>query len=165
MRYYLTPPLLILLFCACKQEKTNSTQLQHEQQITLPSNSSLDSIDKTNQESIAVAGTQINKAYVYLSKGDSTIHVTANMRKDHRIFGYAQPNLNSERLILFSIFTNDVANNPFNCQLGAYYDTSEMDHLTISYLSTKDNFVKAIVMDESNQSAIIYLEKKWVEVS
>jgi len=124
--------------------------------------SRLDSIEKTNNASVIASGDDVTKAYVYLHGGDSTINLTAYMRKDHRFFGYAAPDVTSERLILFSIFTDDVQNNPFGCKLGAYYET-RMDSLTLKYVSTKGNFVKAKAFDKAKQSTTVYFEKKWID--
>lgn len=85
------------------------------------------------------------------------------MRQDHRIFGYAKPDLNSDRLFLLSVFTNDVQDNPFQCKLGAYYETIGMKDLTIKYVSTIGNFVKAKATDNQNRATTIYFEKKWIE--
>lgn len=123
-----------------------------------------DSITKENNESVVAYGDNVNKAFVFLKDGDSTINLTANIRQDHRIFGYAKPDIKSERLLLLSVFTNDVENNPFDCKLGAYYDTGGMKELTLKYISTNENFVKATVTDKTNKSTPIYFEKKWIEL-
>ena len=78
-------------------------------------------------------------------------------------FGYAKPDIKSERLLLLSVFTIDVENNPFGCRLGAYYDTGGMDELTLKYNSTTGDFVKATAIDKANNSTTIYFEKKWIE--
>lgn len=126
--------------------------------------SKLDSIEKANNESVINVGSNITKAYVSLKDGDSIIYLQANIRKDHRIFGYATPDIKSERLLLFSVFTNDVENNPFGCKLGAYYDTNRMDGLDLKYAATLGNFIKATATDKLNKSTIIYFEKKWIEL-
>jgi len=122
----------------------------------------LDSIEKENNKSVIASGDNITKAFVSLDT-DSIINLTANIRKDHRIFGYAKPDIKSERLLLLSVFTNDVENNPFGCKLGAYYETGRMNDLTLKYIKTIGNFVKAIASDKTNKSTIIYFEKKWIE--
>lgn len=132
---------------------------------TTPSISAkLDSIDQANEASVLASGDNITKAYVFLESGDSTLHLTANMRQDHRIWGYEKPDTRSARLLLLSIFTNDVENNPFACKLGAYYDTSGMGALSLKYLATSGNFVKAVATDPANQSTILYFEKKWIDI-
>ncbi len=134
------------------------SQVQPTEHISM-----LDSIDKANNESVAASGDDITKAFIGLSRGDSTIHLTANIRQDHRIFGYAQPDINSERLLLLSVFTNDAENNPFGCKLGAYYQTNGMDGLTLKYLSINGNFVEATATDKSNHATTLYFEKKWID--
>jgi hypothetical protein len=86
------------------------------------------------------------------------------MRRDHRIFGYAAPDTKSERLLLLSIFTSDVENNPFQCKLGAYYDTGGMDGVGLKYAGTAGDFVKALATDNANKTTTVYFEKKWIEM-
>ena len=162
------------LICACGQTNNKpANQLITEQTKTAENTSkenqsaekltNLDSIEKKNNESVVASRDDITKAFVFLKEGDSTINLTANIRQDHRIFGYAKPDIKSERLLLLSVFTNDVVNNPFGCKLGAYYDTNGMDELTLKYISTTGNFVKATAIDKENNSTTIYIEKKWIE--
>jgi hypothetical protein len=63
------------------------------------------------------------------------------------------------------VFTDDVENNPFGCKLGAYYETAGMDKLTLKFISSNGNFVKAVAIDKTNKSTIIYFEKKVIEFS
>lgn len=165
---------LTLLICACGQTNPKSDNHENNEQSiagveTAKTNQAteiltiLDSIEKENNESIIASEANINKAFVFLKDGDSTIHLTVNKWQDHRILGYAQPDIKSERLLLLSVFTNDVENNPFGCRLGAYYDTEGMGKLTLKYNSTTGNFVKATAIDKANNSTTIYFEKKWIE--
>ncbi|PTT00908.1 hypothetical protein DBR11_08700 [Pedobacter sp. HMWF019] len=178
-RVYL--PILTLLLSACTHKQLGTEKkLRDTTNIVLADTSKpapksvqkpapkkeftsrLDSIEKTNNASVIASGDDVTKAYVYLHGGDSTINLTAYMRKDHRFFGYAAPDVTSERLILFSIFTDDVQNNPFGCKLGAYYET-RMDSLTLKYVSTKGNFIQAKAINKTNQSTTVYFEKKWID--
>jgi len=164
----------VLFVSACEQTKsTHDKQTTKTKEITpkpveiskpLKKLTKLDSIDKVNNESVVASRDNITKAFVYLKNDDSTINLIANIRQDHRIFGYSKPDIKSERLFLLSIFTNDVENNPFECKLGAYYDTNGMENLTLKYNSTTGNFVKATATDASNSSTTIYFEKKWIEL-
>jgi hypothetical protein len=125
----------------------------------------LDSIDKANHESVMASGAQVTKAYVDLKDANRLIHLTANMRQDHRIFGYEKPDTKSERLLLLSVFTSDVENNPFGCKLGAFYDTNGMEEgAALKYISTTGDFVQAAYVDKSKQSTTVYFEKKWIVV-
>lgn len=164
---------LTLFISACGQTNPKSNNQESKQtnttiDITKTNQATekltkLDSIEKVNNESVVASGDNITKAFVFLKDGDSTIHLTANIRQDHRIFGYAKPDIKSERLLLLSVFTNDVENNPFDCKLGAYYDTGGMDELTLKYVSTTGNFVQATATDKTNKSTTIYFEKKWIK--
>lgn len=166
---------LTLLICACGLTDSKSDKQETGEQFlkaidtTKTSQATeklthLDSIEKENNESVVVSGDNITKAYVFLKDGDSTIHLTANKWQDYRIFGYEQPDIKSERLLLLSVFTNDVENNPFGCRLGAYYDTEGMGEFTLKYNSTTGNFVKATAINKANNSTTVYFEKKWIEL-
>ncbi|MCH5598647.1 hypothetical protein [Niabella ginsengisoli] len=166
--------ILTLLIGVCGQTNPKAdNQKNSEQTITTVGTTKtnqvteiltkLDSIEKENNESVVASGDNITKAFVFLKDGDSTINLTANIRQDYRIFGYAKPDIKSERLLLLSVFTNDVENNPFGCNLGAYYETGGMDELTLKYISTTGNFVKATATDKTSNSTTIYFEKKWIE--
>ena len=148
------------LFSACGDKNTDNKTDKTSINNNSISHSKLDSLDKANNESVIASSDNINKAYVSLQ--DSLIDLRASMKQDHRIFGYAQPDIKSERLILMSVFTDDVKNNPFGCKLGAYYDTMGMDNLTLKYLATQNNFVKVAAIDNTNKTTIIYIEKKWI---
>jgi hypothetical protein len=164
--------VLILVFYSCGQTNSNSAKVSNYTNSTVDTNitkahsnlSKTDSIDKINNETIAKSGNDTNKAFVFLKDGDSTIYLTANMKLDHRIFGYSQPDIKSEKLLLLSVFTNDIEKNPFGCRLGAYYDTDAMSDLTLKYVSTIGQFVKANTIDKSNKSTIIYFEKRWIDI-
>ncbi|MBL0881937.1 MAG: hypothetical protein IBJ16_01085 [Chitinophagaceae bacterium] len=166
--------ILTLLICACGQTNSKSGKKENSEQTIKTIDKTptsqvtenltrLDSIEKENNESIIASEANINKAFVFLKDGDSTIHLTLNKWRDHRILGYAQPDIKSERLLLLSVFTNDVENNPFGCRLGAYYDTEGMGELTLKYNSTTGTFVKATAIDKANNSTTMYFEKKWIE--
>jgi hypothetical protein len=153
--------LLSLLFSACGQTNQKSdNQVNAQTKVVF---TQLDSIEKVNNESIVASGVYLTKAIVYLKEGDSTINLIANIRQNHRIFGYAKPDIKSERLLLLSVFTDDVEKNPFGCKLGAYYETAGMGELTLKFISTNGSFVKAVAIDKSQKLTVVYFEKKWME--
>ncbi|NNT73142.1 hypothetical protein HKT18_13030 [Flavobacterium sp. IMCC34852] len=102
----------------------------------------------------------VNKLEV--SKSDNSMNLYASMQKECRIFGYQKPNKNSKKMILLSIWTFDVEDNPSNCPFGSYYETSSMD-MELKYLGKENSFVKAALIKDQKQIAIVYFEKKWVE--
>ena len=154
---------LSLIISACGQTNQKSdSEVDTQAKVVF---TKLDSIEKVNNERIVASGVDITKAIVFLKEGDSTINLIANIKQDHRIFGYAKPDIKSERLLLLSVFTDDVENNPFGCKLGAYYETAGMGELTLKYITSNGNFVKAVAIDKTNKSTIVYFEKKVIEFS
>lgn len=121
----------------------------------------LDSLDKAN--SAAVKYSYGHRNIPRISYSDSSITLYSDIRSDHRFFGYEKPDVSSKRLILFSIFTNDVENNPFNCRYGAFYETSGMNPKQLRYVSRSKNFIKTRFIDPQQPSAQIYIffEAKW----
>lgn len=97
-----------------------------------------------------------------VSKTDSTIDLTANMRFDHRIFGYSRPDTGSKKMILLSVFTNDVEGNPYNCTYGSYYQTSGMKNMKLKFISKNGGFIKAAIIKKDSRTAIIYILNKWI---
>lgn len=147
-----------LIFYACRQSTPVNTGEKEKNSQTAESKA--DSIDRENRASIIASGDLITKAYV--SAADSIIYLTANMKMDHRIFGYARPDTTSQRLILLSIFTNDVENNPFQCTLGAYYDTAGMENIKLKFQAEEGNFIHALALENNQKSTPVYFEKKWI---
>ncbi|WP_084274310.1 lysozyme inhibitor LprI family protein [Crocinitomix catalasitica] len=98
---------------------------------------------------------QINK--------NGSIWMNSNMNKDHRIFGYKKANVNSTKMILISIFTNEVEFNPFNCKYGAYYDTSGMTDLQLKYISTENEFLRIQVIKNNKNVDEIFMLKECFE--
>ena len=100
---------LTLFISACGQTNLKSDNQEYKQANatadTIKANQAtekqtkLDSIENANNESIVASGDNITKAFVFVKDGDSTISLTANIRQDHRIFGYAMPDIKSERLL------------------------------------------------------------------
>jgi len=102
----------------------------------------------------------MGKAYI---EKDSTIWMSANMKKDHRIFGYKKKDIYSTKMILLSIFTNDVKNNSFDCEYGAFYDTNGMTDLKLKYAATENDFLRIDIIREGKTIDEVYMLKKWFE--
>lgn len=175
MRTWIYSIILIVLLVGCRKEESNQREEPENNDTAIePPKSAvqvksqkpaisrkIDSIDKSNTESIEKSGNNITLAYVY-SK-DSSIILVANIRADYRIFGYAKPSVKSEKLLLLSIYRSDVEGNPFRCKLGAYYETSGMKNLDLKYKETSGDFIKAVVVDNRKKKTLVYFEKKWIE--
>lgn len=81
--------------------------------------------------------------FMYVTRTGS-VFLFSNIRKSHRLFGYGKPNVKSEKLILFSVFTNDVENNPFQCKFGSYYESSAMKSkgLQLKFIKFQGDFAE-----------------------
>ena len=159
--------LFVALLASCQQNGNTANKYEQNKNenlhdtILVKNTSLADSIDRANNENIVRAGDDITKAYVI--KNDSSIFLKANMQRDHRFFGYERPDIKSQRLLLLSVYTTDVSNNPFKCILGAYYDTGGMEGIHLKYLATEGNFIKVSVTGSNKKQTIIFFEKKWIE--
>lgn len=151
---YILPIFILIALASCKQTTSNTGKKE------APVVSKLDSMDLEHAQSIRRSGDHISKAYV----SDGLLYLNANIKKDHRVFGYAQPDTLSERLFLLSVFTNDVKNNPFDLAVGAHYELDMYTQLRIKYQSHDERFVKAVATDSIGKKTTLYFEKKWVEL-
>ena len=144
--------LALAIFVNCKsetaQKKDSSLQTQ------------LDSIEKANNQSVIDSGENISKVYVDAETDEFAFW--ADMQKDHRFYGYEKPDISSKRLILFSVFTNDVDGNPFGLPLGSYYDTRGLEPNSITYNDDEGDFISTDFVDAQGKETTIYFEKKWV---
>ena len=93
---------------------------------------------------------------------DSIIRVTSDIKLDYRIFGFEKPDTNSRKMVLFSVFTPDVENNPYKCPFGSYYGTLPEDEMEIKFTAKVGDYVKATVSTDEKRSAI-YFHKDWIE--
>ena len=147
---YFYSVLFLLIFISCK-----TIDKEKEEHIKF-----LDSLDIANKKSITDNPYLFNKAYI--SPTDSIVGVGADMKKDHRFFGYEKPDTTSKRVILFSIFTSDVDGNPFDMELGSHYDTNSIEDFTLKFLSDDGQFSK---IEAIGKNQIIYIENKWIQFS
>lgn len=98
-----------------------------------------------------------------ISKADSSFWIGGQKDDKYKIFGYAAPDLKSNKLILFSVFTKDIAGNPNNCLLGAYYNTLQLENEQIKYVGdAKNDFVKTL-FSNSTRSTEVYFKKSQIE--
>lgn len=106
-------------------------------------------------------GENLTKAVV---DSDGFIWLKADIRGDHRFFGYERADTKSKRLIMFSVLTTDVKDNPFGCTFGSFYETANLDSLRLKYVSSKGSFIKTkLVNIDSGNTVISYIffERKW----
>ena len=107
-----------------------------------------------------IAPQNMGKAIV---KKDGYVWMYANMKKDYRIFGYKNADIYSEKMILLSIFTNEVKNNPFGCKYGAFYDIAGMKDMKLKYVTTENDFLKIEIVRNGKTIDEFYMLKKWFE--
>lgn len=103
----------------------------------------------------------IQKAIVYRS--DSSLNMFENIRADYRIFGYQKPDTNSNKLLLISVFTNDVKDNPYRCVYGAYYSSNAMENSRLKYIRKTGDFIEANLIKNEVIVTPIFFQKNWVE--
>ena len=132
-------------------------------------------VDSGSQPVSAVPDTSSKQKYVppvinekamqraVVSKAESIFHVYNNIRADHRLIGYESPDTNSKKMVLFSVFTSDVEDNPFHGPYGSYYDSAHPIELVIKHTGEQGSFIVASISGGSKKPATIYFEKKWVE--
>ena len=165
MNTYLLIIIYVFTLTGCKNERREQNKTQHDTAVvekvpeTLHVNT--DSIDSANAAVIAFAGGDVQKAII--SKEDSSIDLTANMRRDHRFFAYAMPDTASRRMLLLSVFTNDVDGNPYCLPLGAYYQTNDMGEMQLKHAGEEKDFIKASVVKSGKHISYVYFQKRWME--
>lgn len=154
--------LITLLFFVFLASCLNATEVSISKTLadTLPKSSNSSPL-KSHIYPDAIDEQNILKAEI--SKGDGSFTVFGDIKKDYRIFGYEQPDTNSKRLIVFSVFTRDVQGNPYKCDYDAFYATSSMKNSHITFKSVAGSFVKTELYTDGQKVADLYFEKKWIE--
>lgn len=120
----------------------------------------LKKIETENQKSVDEATPDFLN-FMWISKNGEA-HLYSDIKKDHRIFGYEKPYANSKKLILFSVFTNEVEGNPFRCPFGSYYETAAMKNIQLKYLKTKGSFAE-MELTKDGKSVLVYFLKKYIK--
>ncbi|RQO74681.1 hypothetical protein DBR43_04660 [Pedobacter sp. KBW06] len=173
MKIQLTTILLSLLFLSCN-DRAETNQVQRGDATADTAGVKKAAANKGTSEMTrvpadtaiigskeAISEDQLNKAEV--SMRDSLVRLSANMRLDHRIFGYEKPDTNSRKMILLSIFTSDVKGNPYRCPYGSFYETNEMDGLELRFVLDGDKFIEVNVEKEKAILGKVFIDKKWIE--
>ena len=166
--------VLILLFIAsvgCKnisnQKITDTAKLQTDgvaviKQDSIPAKKTAVNDTIRNYKDTQMSEEFFQKAIIDLN--DSSFTVYQNIRADYRIFGYQKPDTNARKMILFSVFTSDVENNPYNCSFGSYYYSGALQDTKIKYIKNQGSFVEThLIKKNSALPTPIYFLKDWVE--
>lgn len=159
----------IIVLISCKKETKNTSENTIKKD-SIAIQKIEDTVIAVEQNTVAAPieyeelNDERNKFGVSLSRQDSTMYLTSNIRYDHRIFGYAKPDVTSEKLILFSVFTSEVENNPSRCKFGSYYEMPwNKDKFSLKFKAKTKDFVHAILTDSLSKKHDVYFEKEWVE--
>ena len=98
-----------------------------------------------------------------INRKTKSFDLVADIRLDHRIFGYAAPDTLAKKLLLFSVFTNDVKDNPHHYPLGAYYGTSDLPKGDdIRFAAASAGFVKLTYLTASKQATTFYIKREFI---
>lgn len=167
--------LLFITFVGCK---SNSNQ-EVEEKITDTVKTKTDGVSVSKQDSIHpqkttakdtvrnYKDTQMSEEFfqkAIIDLRDSSFTVYQNIRADYRIFGYQKPDTNARKMILFSVFTSDVKDNPYKCLFGSYYYSGALQDTKIKYIKNKGSFVEThLIKDNDILPTPIYFLKDWVE--
>ena len=112
---------------------------------------------------LAIATAAHAQTKAFIDRKTKSFTLVADIRKDHQIFGYSAPDSHAKKLIIFSVFTTDVKNNPYHCPLGAYYQTSDLrPGESIRFISETPTFVKLTFLDASHQLTPFYIKRAFV---
>lgn len=170
MKSLITLSILALSIISCNNSKKEELTKPIEDSVKITDNN-IDTdlenpiIKKDTIKEDITNNDDLTKAYIMLSKGDSAVYLQSNIRKDHQIYGYQKPNINSRKLILFSVFTSDVDKNPHQLPLGAYYETSGLarEGFKLKYTKTVGDFIETIFKDATNIGEdLVYFKKNEV---
>lgn len=170
MKFISVSIFCIIALVSCKKETKNTSEntIKKDSVSLKKSEDTLVNILQTPTPPIVeleeLNDSNLNKITIPLSRQDSSLLLTSDMHADHRIFGYAKPDVTSEKLILFSVFTSEVEKNPSRCKFGSYYEIQgNSDKFSLKFKAKKKDFVHVILTDSVKQKHDVYFEKEWVE--
>ncbi len=168
IKQYIIVFLMLIAITGCRNEHSKSGYNKKVDSLKTSIDSTIQDVNNqpdTQKRSTAPVP-EINEEAMQravINKSDSSFTVYNNIRADYRIIGYQLPDTSSKKMVLFSVFTADVENNPGRCPYGSYYGSPGKEDLEIKYIGDQGNFVKAFINNAKGESATIYFPKKWVE--
>jgi len=159
--------IVAVLFASCRNEAQHNTDLKNEDSTLVLENKVPNKQVNTKADSkISSSDIKLSSDPEFLQRAsvgtDSIIRVVSDIKLDYRIFGFEKPDTNSRKMVLFSVFTPDVENNPYKCPYGSYYGTPPEDDMKIKFVAKTDDYIKAIVTKDKMQSPV-YFHKNWIE--
>lgn len=160
---------LSLIFFSCSNQSEISPNLEtNESAVVLKK-----IVDTKMQDSINLEcgftreyvenSDEFNKFFMYDDDHTMSLKLVSHMTSRHRILCYDSPSLTANPILLYSIYTSDVQNNPFGFEFGAYYDEIGPDS-KMYFLGFDGDFVKAEYIDKAGKEHIVYFERHWLEM-
>ena len=101
-----------------------------------------------------------------IDKNTRLFTVKAALADKYSVIGYAEPDRKSQKMIIFSVYDNEVTDNPMNLPLGAYHETTGLkdgDH--IEYDSEAGQFVKLNYIRSNKTITPFYIERGFIKFS
>lgn len=101
-----------------------------------------------------------------VDKKTKAFAVKAELADHYSVIGFAEPDRGSKKVILFSVFGNEVKDNPMNLPLGAYAETTALkEGERIEFDSESGPFVKLNFIHPDNSITPFYLARSFVKFS
>ncbi len=158
---------LIICTFSCENITQEKSEMNQIETSDVPIETASENIEQENESKneIELVSIDFENTTKGIIEKDSTIWLMANIRKDHRMFGYEEASVESRKLFLLSVFTDEVEGNPFNCQYGSYYQTHGMDEagILLKYISDTLDFRKLAIIKKGSIENYSYVEDKWLE--
>ncbi len=96
-------------------------------------------------------------------KNHKYLTLISDIKSDYRLIGYELPDANARKLLLISVYTNEVKYNPMNCKYGSYYNTESMGNRKLKWIEDLGDFQKLILTEDSQTLDTLYVESEYVE--
>ncbi|MCB9187754.1 MAG: hypothetical protein H6599_00590 [Flavobacteriales bacterium] len=153
------------LFIACEESAPETDNDQHQDAEEVTSSETPQEVEEKEiqpEQEYKFDAEYSKRAEV---SSDNSIWLYADMAKDYRIFGYASPSTESEKMFLLSVFTDDVEGNPFGCKYGSYYESYGMEDegISLRYVSDTLGFSKIGIRKNMSIVDYAYVESEWLE--
>jgi len=83
---------------------------------------------------------------VVVAKSDSSISFAFNTLSNNQ-FGFSSPDVSSEKIIGFSIYSDDIKDNPQNCKYGVYSIPIAPEKYRLKFSKSVNGFTEVLILD------------------
>ncbi len=113
---------------------------------------------------LLLASTQVmSQTKGYVDSNTKEFHLKGNISDNYTIYGYASPDLKSEKLIKFSLTTSPVKSTAVY-KLGSYHETTSLNAGDrIKFISVIGKFAEMNFIAADNSVTTFYIRKKNLE--